>query len=206
GGIVVQAVLGGITVLTQLNPWIVAAHFLISGIMIFVAALMFQRVRLQYLHGAEAALVDGPTTSGSRLVAWVAFIALWFSVVLGTMVTGTGPHSGDAEAVRHGFNAELITRLHVVPVYVLVAAALILLVSVLRRPATSAAQRRSTLWLLAVIILQGAIGYYQHFNGLPVLAVALHMLGSTASIVAVTVAWQRQVSRYQTRPAVAAAI
>lgn len=197
-GVVFQAVLGGITVLTQLNPWIVGAHFVASGIMIAIAAMLCQRVRDEHRHGAGHALVDGTTTAGTRLGAWAILAVSAVMVVLGTVVTGTGPHSGDPEAVRHGFDAVLVTRLHAIPVYPLVAAAIVTAVLVFRTAGSSRAQRSTILMVLGVIVYQGVVGYWQHFTGLPEGVVILHLLGSVLTIGAVVSFWQRQHSRYVT--------
>ncbi len=119
-------------------------------------------------------------------------------VVLGTVVTGTGPHSGDPEAVRHGFDAVLVTRLHAIPVYPLVAAAIVTAVLVFRTAGSSRAQRSTILMVLGVIVYQGVVGYWQHFTGLPEGVVILHLLGSVLTIGAVVSFWQRQHSRYVT--------
>ena len=198
GGVVFQAVLGGITVLTQLNPWIVGGHFVASGIMIAIAAMLCQRVRDEHRHGPGYALVDGATTPGTRLGARVVLAVSAVMVVLGTVVTGTGPHSGDPDAVRHGFDALLVTRLHAIPVYPLVLAAIVTAVLVFRTAGASRAQRATILMVLGVIVYQGAVGYWQHFTGLPEGVVVLHLLGSVLTIGAVVSCWQRQTSRYVT--------
>lgn len=203
-GVVFQAVLGGVTVLTQLNPWIVAAHFLASAVMIFLAAMLCQRVRDEHRHGAGYALVDGRTSRGTRLGSVIVLVLASVMVVLGTVVTGTGPHSGDPEAARHGFDALMITRLHAIPVYPLVIATVVTAVLVFRLAGSSAAQRRTVVTMLAVIVYQGAVGYWQHFTGLPEGVVILHMLGSVLTIGAMASLWQRQHSRYVTPGAPAA--
>ena len=196
-GIAVQALIGGATVLLALDPRIVGVHFVISALLIVWATQLLLRVRHARRHPAGTPVVDGATTRISRAAATVNFIALWFTLVLGTLVTGTGPHSGDPQAARHGFDALLITRAHVVPVYVMVIATLVLLVAVHRTPGTSPAQRRTPLFALAAVVLQGAIGYWQHLTGLPIGVVALHLAGATITTVAATVAWQRQTSDHR---------
>lgn len=197
-GVVFQAVLGGITVLTQLNPWIVGGHFVASGVMIAIAAMLCQRVRDEHRHGAGHALVDGTTTSGTRLGALAVLVLATVMVVLGTVVTGTGPHSGDPDAVRHGFDALVVTRLHALPVYPLVVVAVLTAVLVAKTAGASPAQRSTAFMVLGVIVYQGAVGYWQHFTGLPEGVVVLHLLGSVLTIGAVVSLWQRQHSRYVT--------
>ncbi|WP_227718800.1 heme A synthase [Micrococcus sp. FDAARGOS_333] len=197
-GVVFQAVLGGITVLTRLNPWIVGGHFIVSGIMIAIAAMLCQRVRDEHRHGAGYALVDGTTTSATRRGAWAILALSVLMVVLGTVVTGTGPHSGDPDAVRHGFDALVVTRFHALPVYPLVFACVVTAVLVLKTAGASQAQRTTILMVLGVIVYQGAVGYWQHLTGLPEGVVILHLLGSVLTIGAVVSFWQRQTSRYVT--------
>jgi heme a synthase len=198
-----QAVVGGITVLTQLNPWVVAFHFLVSTVMVCVATLLVNRVAVEWRHRQDGAnpstVADGQTSPGSRAMAWVVFVTGWVVLYLGTVVTGTGPHGGDADAPRHDFDPLVVTRLHAFPVYVMTAAALVLLVLVLRQQ-SSRLQRVSAWLLLAVIAYQALLGYAQHFTGLPIGLVLLHMLGAGLIVWAMTTAWDRQVSGYTTRP------
>ncbi|MDY6054474.1 COX15/CtaA family protein [Micrococcus sp.] len=202
GGVLFQAVLGGITVRMGLNPWIVAAHYIASAVMIVLAAMLLLRVRTELQHGPGARVADGATTPASRAAAWTVFLAGAVVVVLGTVVTGTGPHSGDPDAARHAFDALVITRAHALPAYLVLGAAIVLLVLTRRQPGASAAQRSSAVFLVAAVVAQAAVGYWQHFTGLPVGVVILHLLGSTLVILASTLAWQRQTSRY-TVPATA---
>ncbi|WOO98259.1 COX15/CtaA family protein [Micrococcus terreus] len=203
-GIPAQAVVGGITVLTQLNPWVVAGHFMVSATMVCVATLLVNRVGLEWRVRSESGtppqLVDGPTTPLSRGLAWVVFISGWAAVYLGTVVTGTGPHGGDATAPRHDFDPLIVTRIHVVPVYIMVAAAVLLMIVVLRQD-SSRRQRISIVRVLMVVLFQGLIGYVQHFNGLPILLVLLHMLGAALIVWAMTNALDRQRSTYTARVA-----
>ncbi|MCG7423502.1 COX15/CtaA family protein [Micrococcus porci] len=201
-GIVLQAVVGGVTVWMHLDPRIVGVHFVISGALIALATMLWVRLRAEHRHGAGAPVADGTTTPASRTASRVAYAALWLALVVGTLVTGTGPHSGDPAAARHGFDALMITRLHVVPVYITVAATLVLLWQVLRTPGSGAGQRVAAWSLLGAVLLQGLLGYWQHFTGLPVGVVAAHLAGATVAVVAGTLAWQRQTSRYRA-PAVA---
>jgi cytochrome c oxidase assembly protein subunit 15 len=100
---------------------------------------------------------------------------------LGTLVTGTGPHAGDDTTARHAFDAYLITRAHAVPVYLIVAAVVLGLV-LARRHRWPVPLASSLNVLLAALVLQALIGYYQYFNGVPIVAVALHLVGSAVLI------------------------
>lgn len=204
GGIPIQAVIGGITVWTNLNPWVVALHFIVSAGLVMVATWILNRVNLELKHGAPddatpgRSMVDGGTDHVTRGMAWVILGAAWVAVVLGTVVTGTGPHAGDPGSPRHGFDPELVTQLHVVPVYVLCGATVAVLVRQLRLQ-TSPAQRRAAWLLAAVIVAQGALGYWQHFTGLPITLVWLHMLGSALTMAAAANLWDRYQAPYLTR-------
>lgn len=185
-GIPLQAVVGGITVLTGLNPWIVGIHFMISGGMITLAAVLVNRTRRLGLERIAQAELAGQAPAQRRTIRLLtgALAALAVVIVyLGTLVTGTGPHSGDSgEVVRHTFDAVGITRLHAVPVYLVIL--VLVACFVLGRRAWPMAVRRSLLLVATVVVLQGLIGYYQYFNGLPILVVTLHLVGSSLFIAA----------------------
>jgi cytochrome c oxidase assembly protein subunit 15 len=172
-GIVAQAVLGGITVLLDLHPAIVAAHFLLSMAMIAVSYLLYRR-------GSEPA--DQPVTVLVRTeLRWVAYALVVFGVavlVLGTIVTGSGPHSGDADEIaRFGLDVRMISWLHADVVMLFLGLALAFTLGARVSGAPSHATRAG-LALIAACLAQGLIGYTQYFTGVPVPLVSLHMLGA----------------------------
>ncbi|MEU7639917.1 MULTISPECIES: COX15/CtaA family protein [unclassified Streptomyces] len=174
-----NAVWGGIVVLTGLNPYLVAAHFLLTSALLTVAVLSWQRAK----EGDEEPrdLVARPV----RQLSWLLVAATGALTVIGTVVTGTGPHAGDAHKVhRIPLNWQEITQLHVDFVYVVVGLSVALWFA-LRAVKAPAAARRTALELLGCIALQGVIGYVQYFTGLPEIVVGLHMLGSTLVWIAV---------------------
>lgn len=175
-GIPAQAVVGGITVLTQLNPWIVGWHFIISMILIVVATVLVNRARLTDAEtGADTEPRAAPLLR-QLLVAAAGLVAA--AVLLGVVVTGSGPHAGDSGAARNNLNPDLMTRIHAAPVYLLVLTVVLLVVAAYRLRV--APRLRGALVLLVVVVLaQGAVGYLQHFLHLPVALVALHMLGAS---------------------------
>lgn len=186
-GIPLQAVVGGITVLTGLNPWLVGVHYLISGAMIALATVLVERTRRRSLPAVRDAERPGQAYGQRRTVRGLTAALGVLTVLvlyLGTLVTGTGPHAGDDSSARHAFDAYLITRAHAVPVYLLVATVVAGLVLARRRrwpvPVASALNV-----VLAVVVAQALIGYYQYFNGVPVVAVALHLVGSAVLVWAV---------------------
>jgi cytochrome c oxidase assembly protein subunit 15 len=169
-GIPVQALLGGITVLTGLNPWIVAGHFLLSMVLVAIATVLWLRSREP---GVGQLVVRRPLP---LLVAGIAAVAA-VVLVIGTVVTGSGPHSGDPEAGRTGFDPALVSQLHADVVFLLVGLTVALLVA-LHATDSPGRVRRAARDLLVVELAQGVIGYVQYFTGLPIAVVLLHMLGA----------------------------
>jgi heme a synthase len=172
-GTVIQAVLGGVTVLTGLNPWAVATHFLVS------IAIIAGCVVLVYRAGEPG---DQPVTRvvrpEVRLLGWALVGVTAVVVVLGVVVTGSGPHSGDAETeARFGVDPRTVAWLHADSVLLFLGLTVGLLVA-LRVTHAPARAMRFTLALLAVSLVQGIIGYAQYFSGLPWALVAIHMLGA----------------------------
>ncbi|MFD9812343.1 heme A synthase [Streptomyces sp. NPDC059080] len=174
-----NAVVGGVTVLTGLNPYIVAAHFLLSTGLLTVAVVTWRRA----CEGDDAPrdVVARPV----RQLAWVLLGATGALTLVGTVVTGTGPHAGDARKVnRIPLNWREVTQLHVDFVYIVVGLTIALWFT-LRAVKAPAAPRRAVRDLVVLLLLQGVIGYVQYFLGLPELVVGLHMLGSTLVWIAV---------------------
>ncbi|MGC5585720.1 COX15/CtaA family protein [Ornithinimicrobium sp. W1665] len=188
-GIVVQAVVGGITVRTGLNPWVVGIHFMLSAVMIAVAAVLVGRARRASLPQValeqRAGQVHGRSAGRLRGTAVAVAVLAFVVVYVGTLVTGTGPHAGDSgQVARHTFDAYVVTRFHSVPAYLLLAVTVLGLVLAARQGWPSPV-RRSFALLGAVLIVQGLIGYYQFFTGLPVAAVALHLVGAAVLVAVV---------------------
>jgi len=171
-----QAVIGGITVLSGLNPYVVSMHFLVSAALVVVSMLLVNRTYGRTGMSAPADAVR--PAAGIRRLSVVAAVCTYLAVTLGTLVTGAGPHSGDSSSPRIELDGYLVTRIHVVPVYLLVAVSLLLLVLLWRRGKGDLLRHAAILLFLGVL-LQGAIGYWQYFNGVPALLVGLHMLGSS---------------------------
>jgi cytochrome c oxidase assembly protein subunit 15 len=169
-GIPAQALLGGVTVLTGLNPWTVAAHFLLSMVLVAVATTLWLRSREP---GVGQPLLRRP------FVLLVAGIAAVTAVVLalGTVVTGSGPHSGDPKAGRTGFDPELVSQLHADVVFLLVGLTVALLVALYAIDSPGRV-RRAARDLLIVQLAQGLVGYVQYFTNLPIVLVLVHMVGA----------------------------
>jgi cytochrome c oxidase assembly protein subunit 15 len=176
-GIPAQAVLGGVTVLVDLNPWVVMWHFVLSAALIAVGVVM--RHRVDEDDAPATARVARPVRLLGQAVLWLTFAV----VVVGTIVTGSGPHAGDADAVRTGLEPRGITQLHADMVFLLVGLTIGLAAAVSAAP-TPADVRRAVHWVGMVLVGQAAIGMIQNVTGLPVLLVGLHMLGSCLAVIA----------------------
>lgn len=169
-GIPAQALLGGITVLTKLNPWTVAGHFLLSSVLVAVATTLWLRSREP---GVGEPVVRRP------LVGLVQGVAAATAAVLlvGTVVTGSGPHAGDQHSVRTGLDPEQTAQLHADLVFLLVGLTVALLVALAATGAPGRV-RRAARDLLLVELAQGVVGFVQYFTHLPVVLVLLHVLGA----------------------------
>ncbi|MFG1967097.1 heme A synthase [Nonomuraea sp. NPDC049028] len=171
-GIVFQALWGGLVVRSLLNPVTVSVHFLAS-IALIVACWTL------YVRAGEG---DGParrvTHRDIRRLGFVLVAAVAVLLLAGALVTGTGPHSGDAVASRFDLDIESVVRLHSDIVYIVLGLSFALLFALHVTDAPRAA-RRAALALLVVELAQGVIGYIQYFLAVPALLVGLHVLGST---------------------------
>lgn len=172
-GVFAQAVLGGLTVLFELRPELVTAHFLLS-LALLANALVLVRRAGQPDAPARPVLLPSVRWTGRALLVAVTVV-----VVTGTVVTSTGPHGGDAKAKRFGFYLPDVARVHGISVIIFLLLALITLWLIRRTHAPVVVQRRLGL-VLAVAVIQGAIGYIQYFNGIPELLVGFHIAGATA--------------------------
>ena len=174
-----QAVLGGITVLTHLNPFVVACHFLVSAVLILTALAMWQRSREG--DGVPVRTVGRPVIQLSRLTIAVT-AAL---IVAGTLVTGTGPHSGDGTKVkRMPFDWEKIAQFHADFAMVTIGLALAMMFVLLAVDAPAGPRRRA-LEFFVVLMSQAVIGFVQYFTHLPELLVGVHLLGAALVWVAI---------------------
>lgn len=170
-GIPAQALLGGITVLTELNPWTVAAHFLVSMVLVAVATTLWLRSSEP---GVGQPLLRRPLELLILGIAAVTAVVL----VLGTVVTGAGPHSGDRNAAdRMDFDPESVSQLHADVVFLLVGLTVALLVA-LHAVDSPGRLRRAARDLLVVQLAQGVVGFVQYVTGLPVVLVLVHMAGA----------------------------
>ncbi|MFF3449028.1 heme A synthase [Streptomyces sp. NPDC002667] len=167
-----NAILGGIVVLVGLNPYTVAAHFLLSTALITVAALMWQRTR-------EGDAAPRPLVGKSvQQLVWFLVVAAVLLIAVGTIVTGAGPHAGDSSEVeRIPVGWETVAKLHAVLAWIVVTLTFALWF-VLKAVDAPQGPLRRTRDLFLILLSQGVIGYVQYFTDLPEALVALHMLGS----------------------------
>jgi cytochrome c oxidase assembly protein subunit 15 len=179
-GVPAQAMVGGITVLTDLNPWIVAFHLLVSMAMIQVAVILLRRLR----EGDGPAVPTAP--AGVVWLVRATFVAGWAVLYLGTVVTGSGPHAGDLDAPRNGLDPAAWSQLHTDAVFLLLGLTIGSLFA-LRAVGAPARALRAAQVLLGLELAQGVVGFIQYFTGLPVVLVGLHLLGS--ALVAGALAW-----------------
>ncbi len=177
-GIPAQAVIGGLSVLTDLNPYVVGLHFVVSIVLVALCTTFLFRLY---------------TTPGPRMRA----VPAWFAVVthitsfvvavtilVGILTTGSGPHAGDAKAPRNDLNPEILQHVHAIPAYVTFALTLVLVVASLRFTATKV--RRYAALLLVVELVQIAVGLIQANTGLPGVLVGVHMMLAASLAAAMT--------------------
>ena len=174
-GILAQGVLGGITVLTALNPATVAAHFLLSIILIAGALSLRQRA-----HGKspiEITLIPLVT----KLI-WLHLLLTSLVLIAGTIVTGSGPHAGDSAAERFNLDSRTMAWIHADLVIALLGVSIALVIAIrlgLTGQARQVLSGRIQIFLI-VALAQGSIGYIQYFTKLPEALVAAHIIGSIA--------------------------
>ena len=179
-GIIGQGVLGGITVLTDLHPLPVAGHLLLSMVLIAGATSLYaQRHQPHFKVPAPTKTIS--LLSRSHLL--ISFVVL----ILGTLVTGSGPHAGDEKAQRFGFDIRSVAILHADAVIFLMGLTIAFLVA-----ASVAHSTKKAIYIFfAVSLAQGGIGYAQYITGIPELLVAIHLAGATIFWIA---AWRIRLS------------
>ncbi len=172
-GIILQAVVGGVSVWLQLNPWVVGLHMVLSVALIVSCTLM--------VHDAYD-LEPSPAPARTLWLARAIFGLSMLLIYLGTVVTGAGPHSGDGGAERNGLELTAIARWHSLTMWL----TLVLLAALVATSRHQPRVLRASLGVVAVAVLQGLIGYIQYFTALPMLLVLGHLAGTVLYTVAVT--------------------
>ena len=180
-GIIAQAVVGGITVLTELNSWVVGLHFLISSYLIALATVLVFRA-LPKSMGEVAPL--------NRGLRWPIAIVSTVSIVFGVIVTGAGPHAGDIDTPRNGLDLEVWQHYHSYPGYLMAVLILIALIAQARVSASWSSYPLRALVILALVTTaQATIGVIQARMGVPAILVGVHMLGAAVLCSLVMFQW-----------------
>jgi cytochrome c oxidase assembly protein subunit 15 len=182
GGIFGQAIVGGITVLTKLNPLSVACHFLLSMVLIAASLSLVLRSKSQRIK---------PPFKSDFLQVHVALA--FYVIIVGTLVTGAGPHAGDIAAPRLGIAIPAITAIH----GFLVILIILMTISGIYRKWSGFRNdtQRFLIVFLAITLAQGLLGYIQYHLGVPEALVAIHLLGSTFVWIA---AWRIYLTQFYT--------
>ena len=195
-GVLAQVIIGAIVVWTGLNPYSNIAHFIVSIFLMSVAYMLVQHAKIFRL--TDDVVPRGePILKDQRIAKLVKILLLTTgaAVVAGTLVTGSGPHAGDENAVRLGFAMTTIVRTHSVFVWLTVATTMALVFLARKNTDARVLLTKSLKRFSAVLIFQGAIGYLQYFLGVPVELVAVHVATSVAVwLCAVDVYWNSRLS------------
>ena len=195
-GVLAQVVIGAIVVWTGLNPYSNIAHFIVSIFLMSVAYMLVQHAKIFRLTDdvvtrGEPILKDGLLTK----IVGLLLVTTGAAVLTGTLVTGSGPHAGDENAVRLGFIMTTIVRTHSAFVWLTLATTLALVFLARKTPNARVLLSKPLKRFSAVLIFQGAIGYLQYFLGVPVGLVAVHVATSVAVwLCAVDVYWNSRLS------------
>lgn len=174
-----QAIIGGITVLTNLNPYVVGLHYLASVLLVALSAALVVGVYAE--PGPRSLAVPRWYAVATHVTS--AFVLL--TVIVGILVTGSGPHAGDGGASRNGLDPEFMQHVHSWPAYITFALTLILVIGASRTPPLL----RLRLWtglLLAVELIQIGVGLWQARTGLPIILVNIHMVLAVGLVAAMT--------------------
>ncbi len=182
-GIPAQAVIGGMAVWYDLNPWVVMLHFMCSAALIGVATVLVRRA--QRPRGALPGRLGSPWLA---LLALACVVTAYLTVYLGTVVTGTGPLAGDPNSPRTGFDVASVTQIHAHAVALLIGLT-VGLYAAARAVGAPGRLAGAALVLLVVELAQGLIGAVQYVLELPELLVGLHMLGAALLVAAAVDAW-----------------
>jgi heme a synthase len=178
-----QAFIGGITVWTNLNPWVVMFHFLVSAVLVGVATVLVRRAQRPALWEPQRVGVVWL----ERLAA-VALVATGAVIYMGTIVTGSGPHAGDPDSPRTGFDLGVVTGFHAHAAAILLGLTIGLYFAA-RVAGSPGRTARAAGFLICVLLAQGIVGAVQYRLELPELLVAIHLAGAAVMVFASVDAW-----------------
>lgn len=174
-GVLAQVVIGGVVVLTGLNPFANMAHFLVSMLLVSAGFALYRR------SGSPAGAAWWRPVPRRLMPMFRALVLmLVLAIVTGTVVTATGPHAGDEDAVRFGFALTSVARVHSVSVIIAISLLLMLMWRVRRRQVGNDGLAEALSTLAVVAVFQALVGYVQYFSGVPVMLVAVHIAGATS--------------------------
>ena len=176
-GVLAQVILGAYVVLTGLNPWSNMAHFLVSVLLVSSAFVLLKRVET---------LMHGPKSTSHHDV-WLRrliLVAMSLAVLLGTVVTGAGPHSGSELATRLDISVRFATQIHSLAVWLTVLLSVVYAIRVRRSSSRWIEEGPAVMRLIGLLLVQGFIGYVQYFAGVPAQLVAVHVGLSVAVFLA----------------------
>ena len=182
GGVILQGFVGGVIVWLHLDANLVGFHYVMSLILVCITAAYL--ARMYEAPGQRVFAVP----KAFAVVTYTTALVLAVTVVFGVLTTGAGPHSGDESVIRDGFDATLLSHVHAWPGYVLAVLLLTIVVWAAR------ARLRPIVWLLVLVLVTGVqilIGVYQARNGLPPLAVGMHMVLAALNAAAMTIVVMR---------------
>ena len=189
-GVVAQVIIGAVVVLTGLNPWSNMAHFLVSLALVTTAVFLVEHAGATDVENVvgvrdQATPIRPMTQRFADLILGVSGLA----IVLGTLVTGAGPHAGDENAIRLNFDLRSITRIHSATVLVCIAATLVFIAQIRRNSQEWTRLRAKLELFLFVAVAQGGVGYLQYFSGVPAQLVAIHVAFAVAVWITVLRLW-----------------
>ncbi|MEM7322562.1 MAG: COX15/CtaA family protein [Actinomycetota bacterium] len=212
-GTVAQIVLGGLTVLLDLHPAVVGIHFLFSMALLWAAQSLWLlagepgdhdwfRYSTEPTSVRTVGPVDQRTATLARLQMGMAAAVL----LIGTLVTGTGPHSGDSRAERLPFDLTQITRVHSTAVWLLLLILVVFAVHLARDADRTEPQIASGFvalrWLLVAVVAQGGLGYLQFSLGVPAALVEAHIFGALV-VWSFSILTHRRIIGFQVTPVAA---
>lgn len=206
-GVLVQAIIGGITVLLDLSWEVVILHYVASCALLVAAAVLVWRIR----HPAGAARAGNPRAT--VLGTWALTVYGGLILVAGTFATAAGPHAGGAGT------GDYVDRLNAVPLRQMIlghghAATVLgfLSIGLFVLAWRQGASRTLLRWLAAVAVLiglQGVIGLIQYHSALPAGVVWVHASLAAvlwlAMVFATLAAGRPQRATARSRPAALAA-
>jgi cytochrome c oxidase assembly protein subunit 15 len=179
-GVFAQIIIGGIVVLTGLNPFANMLHFLVSMVLVANAFLLFQRTAT-----SQSTKFFRQTPRQIRQLVFLLGLFSTLAIVTGTVVTATGPHAGDENAVRFDFALTTVARIHSVTIILTISLIIGLVLKVQRSSVSDQGLKDALQALLVVSVFQAAVGYTQYFTDVPVFLVGAHIIGATAFWMAV---------------------